>query len=222
LDGKRIDLLPYVFVPDRELLSVPAATNFKAVTFLGRLEVRKGVVALGDAIPMVLRTHPDTVFRFVGRTGPAPSGGRSMVDYLRTRLAAHLDRIEFVDHVPPERIAGCLAQTDVCVFPSLWENFPNVCLEAMSAARGIVASREGGMQDMLDDIAGGILIDPASSSQLAHAVIRMLDRPLERQQMGARSRAKIVEYYGQEVPRLTDEYYSAAISSLAVRRRAAA
>ena len=115
--------------------------------------------------------------------------------------------LEFAGHVTPPQIAGYLARTDICVFPSLWENFPNVCLEAMSAARGIVASREGGMKDMLEDIEGGILIEPTDSPQLADAVCEMLDDPRQRRQRGERCREKIVDFYADQVVRDAERYY---------------
>ena len=205
-----IDDVPYIYVPDRKLLEIPAASNSRVVTFIGRLEVRKGVVALADAIPLVLRRHPDAIFRFIGKSGRAHRGKRPMIDCLREKLAPHSANIEFIDHVPLDEVPAYLARTDVCVFPSLWENFPFVCLEAMSAARGIVASRDGGMTDMLGDIDGGSLIDPTDPRDLAQGVIDLLDDPQRRHEMGLRCREKIVRHYANAVVRVTEEYYVAA------------
>ncbi len=213
IQRNRIDDVPYVFVPQREVLEISPATNFRVVTFLGRLEVRKGVVALGHAIPLVLRRHPDAVFRFIGRSCRGPSGKRSMVEFLNGTLAAHLSNIEFIDHVPLDQVPAYLAQTDICVYPSLWENFPYVCLEAMSAARGIVASREGGMKDMLEDIDGGMLIDPRDPRDLAEGIIALLDHPQQRQAMGMRCRQKIVQHYAHAMIGITEDYYAATIAA---------
>ena len=62
------------------------------------------------------------------------------------------------------------AKVAVCVFPSIWENFPNVCLEAMSAGRGIAASWNGGMAEMLDAGHCGLPFPPNSPQRLAQAV----------------------------------------------------
>ena len=72
LDRKLIGVLPYVFVPQEELLAIPAAGVTRVVTFLGRLEVRKGLVALSDAIP-----HATCTFALWARRGkPRRANGR--------------------------------------------------------------------------------------------------------------------------------------------------
>jgi glycogen synthase len=212
IERRRIDDLPYLFVPQPELLEIPAATDTRTVTFLGRLEVRKGVVALAAAIPLVLRRHPQATFRFIGASGRAPRGKRPMIDWLQKKLSPHRARVEFIDQVPLDRVPSCLANTDVCVFPSLWENFPFVCLEAMSAARGIVASRQGGMPDMLADIGGGALVDPHNPLELAQGLIDLLDDPARRQAMGSRCREKIVRHYADTMVRVTEDYYAAVVA----------
>lgn len=209
MERERIDDLPYIFVPRRELLEIPANTDSRVVTFLGRLEVRKGVVALAEAIPLVLRRHPHAIFRFIGKSCRGYRDRRPMADYLRERLAAHSANIEFIDHVPLDQVPSYLANTDICVFPSLWENFPFVCLEAMSAARGIVASREGGMTDMLEDIDGGTLVDPTDPRQIAKGIIDLHDDSQRRHAMGIRCRDKIAGHYADTVVRTTAEYYAA-------------
>jgi glycosyltransferase involved in cell wall biosynthesis len=206
-----IEVIPNPYVPRRQLLEIPVATNFRVVTFTGRLEVRKGVAALGEAVPRVLKQHPDVVFRFIGKNGRAPHGSGSMVEFLKQELAPHLSQIEFVDHVPLEQVPVHLARTDICVYPSLWENFPYVCLEAMSAARGIVASQEGGMRDMLTDIDGGELIDPTDARQMADKINDLLANPQRRQAMSARARDKVVNYYSTTVVGIIEDFYKSVI-----------
>jgi glycogen synthase len=210
-----IEVIPNPYVPRRALLEIPVATNYRVVTFTGRLEVRKGVAALAEAIPRVLKQHPDVVFRLIGKNGRAPHGSGSMVEALKKQLAPHLAQIEFIDHVPLEQVPTYLARTDICVYPSLWENFPYVCLEAMSAARGIVASQEGGMCDMLTDIDGGELIDPTDSQQMADKIIDLLAHPQRRQAMGTRAREKIVRYYSTTVVRIIEDFYTSVVASCA-------
>lgn len=106
-----------------------------------------------------------------------------------------------------------MEQIDVCVYPSLWENFPNVCLEAMTAGRGIVGSREGGMKDMLEDINGGMLVDPLSVDHIVSATAYLLQNPALRQEMGERARNKIITYYATSVLDETINYYQNIISS---------
>lgn len=207
LDPAKINVIPNPFLPTDALLDIPVETSTNRVTFIGRLEVRKGVTQLAAAIPLVLEKKPGVQFRFIGKSNHGPNKKGKMVDYLKEQLSPVIDNIEFIDHIEKEKVPAFLSQTDICVFPSFWELFGYVCIEAMSAARGIVASKEGGMKDMLSDIYGGILIDPESPQQIADGILFLLDNPDQRFVMGIRSRAKSILYYGREVITETERYY---------------
>lgn len=211
LDAEKIEIIPNPFLPSNNLLNIPAETNTNTVTFIGRLEVRKGVTQLAAAIPLVLKQKPDVHFRFVGKPNHAPDKKGMMDDYLKEQLKAFENNIRFIAHVPKEKIPELLAQTDICVFPSYWELFGYVCTEAMAAARGIVASKEGGMRDMLEDINGGVLVDPLSAQQIADGILFLLNNPAERIAMAKRSREKVLTFYAKEVADMMEQYYQLKI-----------
>lgn len=216
LDPQRVAQVPCPYVPKAALLDIDPVTRSNVVSFIGRLETRKGVIDLARAIPRVLRSHPHARFRFVGRSVEL-SPGLQMVDHLRSMLASHADSVDFPGPVPLEGIPQVLARTDICVFPSIWENFPNVCLEAMSAARGIVGSSAGGMNEILDFGRAGLLVEPRRPELLADAIIELLDHPQRRIELGRAARARVLsEYSAAAIGRQQEESYARAI----VRRRA--
>jgi glycosyltransferase involved in cell wall biosynthesis len=140
-----------------------------------------------------------------------------MRQLLERRLRPHLGSIEFTGAVPRERIPEVLANTDVCVFPSRWENFPFVCLEAMAAARGIVGSSAGGMAEMLDGGRAGRLVPPWSPGRIAHAVLELLTDPILRTRLGNVARERVLaEYDPDRIGVLREASYVRAIQ----RRRA--
>jgi GT2 family glycosyltransferase len=65
----------------------------------------------------------------------------------------------------------------IAVVPSRWENFPNTCVEAMSAGLPVIATRNGGMAEMIEDGRTGWLAREANSDALAEALKRALDTP---------------------------------------------
>jgi len=123
-----------------------------------------------------------------------------------------LDSVEFTGKVSLDDIPHYLAQTDICVFPSLWENFPNVCLEAMAAGRGVVGSSAGGMAEMLDQGNAGLLVPPEDATAIASAIIELLDQPNLRMKLGAEARERVTtEYSLERLGDLIEQSYQRAI-----------
>lgn len=211
--------LPNPYIPSPELLSISPHTQTQTVSFVGRLEVRKGVLILAKAIPLILKRYPQVKFRFVGEVCPSPTNPHvTMQQYLTRLLWRYRRSLEFTGSVPLQEIPAHLAQTDICVFPSRWENFPNVCLEAMAAARGIVGSNAGGMTEMLDYGKAGHLVAPQNPEQIATAVINLLDDPERRIALGKLARERVLSEYNLErIGSLQEASYKRAIA----RRRAA-
>jgi glycosyltransferase involved in cell wall biosynthesis len=198
LNPARISHVPYPFTIAQELLQIPAHTHSHVVSFIGRLEVRKGVLDLAAAIPHILNHHPHVKFRFVGAAEFSPNSRLDMRQYLGKRLQPYRQSLEFTGGIAPAMLPGVLADTDICVFPSLWENFPFVCLEAMAAARGIVGSNAGGMAEMLDFGKVGRLVPPGCAEVIAQEVVDLLSNPTLRIDLGQAARNRLIEEYSTE------------------------
>ena len=216
LDASLLARVPYPYSPAQELLAIPVATDTRTVTFVGRLEQRKGVLDLATAIPHVLRRHPNTSFRFVGASDDSPERGLDMRDYLKRRLAAHRASVEFTGPVAPTSIPQVLETTDICVFPSVWENFPCVCLEAMAAGRAIVASSAGGMHEMLAAGQAGLVVPPNDPGRLAAAIADMLANPDRRRKLAQAARDRLLSEYS---PRRIVDLQTASYARAIARRR---
>jgi glycosyltransferase involved in cell wall biosynthesis len=210
--------LPNPYVPSPDLLALSPLVGEKVVTFVGRLETRKGVLDLASAIPIVLGRMPDTKFRLIGRASQSPDPARDMRRYLEDSLSEYRSAVEFIDHVSLDKIPAYLGGTSICVVPSLWENFPNVCLEAMAAGRAVVASNAGGMTDMLDNGKAGLLVPPGAPGMIADAILRLLADPARMRRYGEAARARVLTQYSiDRIARLQEASYVRAIER---RRRA--
>lgn len=217
LDKEKVFNVPYPYMPPLSLLNIPLYTQTNMVTFLGRLEIRKGVLDLARAIPIVLRNFSKAKFRFVGPSENSHKPNLDMRQHLENSLRAYGDRVEFIGPVAHDSIPDILSNTDICVFPSIWENFPNVCLEAMAAGRGIVGSSAGGMLDMLDSGKVGRIVPPRSYNKIAQAVIELLENPNLRMKLGQSARDRLLKEYNPErIVSLQVSSYDRAIK----RRRA--
>lgn len=152
-----------------------------AVGYFGRLVADKGVqhlVAAAHQLP------PGVVVHIFGE-GPLRSGLES---------AAKGSRVFFHGFVP--EIADAMAATDVVAIPSVWaEAFPFAALEAMSLAKPVVATRRGGLPEMVTDGETGRLVDAEDPVALAGAFDELSRSPSAARQMGERGQTIQNENY---------------------------
>ncbi|NIN09818.1 MAG: glycosyltransferase, partial [Gemmatimonadales bacterium] len=93
-------------------------------------------------------------------------------------------------------IAAFLYTTEIVVLPSLTnEGMPNAVIEAMAAAKPVVATAIGGTPDVVDDSVTGFLIPPKDPAALADRIGRLCSEPSLRRAMGGRGRARVRERF---------------------------
>jgi len=102
------------------------------------------------------------------------------------------DRLHFLGFLAHEWVPAVLAHADLLVLPSLYEELGTVLLEAMQAGLPVVASKTGGIPEVIEDGVNGLLVPPGEPEALARAIDRLLaDRDLARRlSEGAQQRAK--------------------------------
>lgn len=203
--------VPNPYAAPKSLLAIPVDTDTNVVSFFGRVETRKGVADLAAAIPLVLAEFPGAKFRFVGKITTAPDG-RDYKTRIQELAGKWRGQLEFTGQLPIEKVHEYYGLTDLCVFPSRWENFPNVCLEAMAAGRGIIGSAAGGMADMLDQGRAGLLVQPESPAEIAAAILRLLRNPAGRMRLGELARQRVLtEYNNEKIGLQLEQSYALAI-----------
>ena len=155
---------------------VAQSTSEQRVLYVGRLEARKGVESLCAAWEDVVREHSGGMLRMVGADTRTAPGGGSMREHLISRLSETARRsVIFVDACRADELARHYAWASVCVVPSLWENFPNTCMEAMSHGRCVVVGDRGGMVEMIGDTRAGVAFRAGDAAGLARTLGGMLD-----------------------------------------------
>jgi glycosyltransferase involved in cell wall biosynthesis len=136
--------------------------------YFGRLERRKGVHVLAEALTRVLPRHGAVDVVFVGadtRTGGG-SNGRS----LRQALAPWNDRVRFTGFQVGEARRAALSDADAVCLPSLWENFPYAGLEALACGRPVIATSGSGFEEIVRHGVDGLLVPPGDAAGLAAAI----------------------------------------------------
>ncbi len=137
------------------------------ILFVGDIRPEKGVAVLADAMGL-LRSRP-------GRSVPLVVVGQRMSD----RIALPEDTVE-LGHVDNEVVQALWRRATVGAIPSLWpEPFGLVAVEALAAGCPVVASRVGGLVEILEPV-GADLVEPGNPEALADALAGLLDDPRRR------------------------------------------
>ncbi|GIL15437.1 MAG: glycosyl transferase family 1 [Chloroflexota bacterium] len=200
LDAQNIPIIPVPVNLERFPALPPALDDAAPLAlYTGQLEPRKGVFTLVEAIPRVMAEIPNARFVFVGND--RVFDGRST----RAALEAQLNALgvaryaSFTGALPNTELGAQLRRAHVCVFPSQWEAVGIACLEAMASARAVIASRVGGLQDMIQDQHSGLLIPPGDPAALATALVELLKNPTRARALGIQARARVEQSYAPNV-----------------------
>lgn len=210
LPESKITVIPNPYTPTEDFLTIKNTAAANTVLYVGRLETRKGVYNLAKAIPMVLKKFPAARFIFLGNDSRGPLREKSMKAVLQKVVAPYQHQIHFINSVPIEEVPEYLSNATCCVFPSIWENFPNVCLEAMAAGKTIVASEAGGMVDMLADSDATQLVNPHDIEAIAAGIINCLTKK-QNENLNLPNREKVIREYGEKVIDTTISLYQSLI-----------
>lgn len=138
------------------------------VSYVGRLVYEKGVHVLIEAVPQLLQ-HMSNVRVVIAGTGPVQE---QLHQQARDRGVD--DHIHFAGYISDQDRDNLLAVADVAVFPSLYEPFGIVALEAMSLGCPVVASATGGFAEIVRPHETGILTEPHNAASLAWGVLHTL------------------------------------------------
>lgn len=148
------------------------------ILYFGRLERRKGVHLLIPALAGLVRRGIDAELVLLGGDTPTGPGETSMREALENQLdETTRGRVHFHEARGRAALGEAVARATVCCFPSVWENFPNVCLEAMAVGRPVVASDGGGMAEILEDGRSGLLFPTGDAAALEERLARVLADP---------------------------------------------
>ncbi len=194
---QNLDIVPYTYNFQE---SSPVARNGDEFTvlYVGRLEAWKGVHLFSRIIPRVLRQIPQAQFLFLGKDqvyGENPS----MAHWLQKQLGELASKCFFLGLVPYLQVKEYMRRATLCVFPSLWDNFPNVCLEAMDAEACVVGSYSGGMAEMIIDGECGFLADPQRPETFSEKILTALGDSDLRKRLGRAARQRVQDLYRPEV-----------------------
>lgn len=156
------------------------------IAVVARLHPEKGQEYLFRALPRMLAATGGKLRLLVAGAGPFRGAYEREVSALGVGGA-----VRFLGFRTD--VARILAASDVVVLPSVAEAFGLVLAEAMAMRTAVVATRVGGIPELVEDGVTGILVPPASPEALAEAILSLLRDPARRMRLGEAGRSRVVE-----------------------------
>lgn len=194
------------------------------VVFAGRLEARKGVHYLMQAIPLVAKEFPSVRFVMIGRDTNTAPGKKSVRAQLERSLKQSGCRryVEFIPGVPNSEMPAYFRSADICVLPSLYDNAPFTCIEALSTGIPVIGTSAGGMKEYIVDGQSGLIVPPADAKSLANALLLLLRDESKRKQFGDFARKYVLEHYDRrEIAKQSVALYETAVATFKTTNNAA-
>ncbi len=179
----------------RQLLGV--ADDHVLVGTVGVRYPPKGHIDFVRAAARVATERPDATFRIIGAPSPAHPGLDARLVAEASSLGLRVgEDIALVD--PGAEVATLIQAIDVFVMtsPARSEGMPTAILEAMVAGKPVVATDAGSTSELVDAGGTAILTTPARSDETARAVLRLLNDPVLRDELGAAGRRRALERFG--------------------------
>jgi glycosyltransferase involved in cell wall biosynthesis len=176
-----------------------------------RVVFEKGLHVLVHALPLILQQHPSTKIVVAGK-GPELESLRSLAWSVGVG-----EKILFTGFISDEDRDRLFKVADCAVFPSLYEPFGIVALEAMAARCPVVVSEVGGLQDVVDHAETGITVYPDDPRSLAWGILHTLQHPKwSAARVETAYRVVRDEYNWARIARLTAEVYRQVIAERAL------
>lgn len=173
--------------------------------FVGQLGLHKGLAFLLNAFAKIdgdIRLH-------IAGGGPL----RAMVE----ERAKHDKRIVYLGYTPPEELVKCMTAVDAVVVPSLcYENSPTVIYEALSLGVPLIASRIGGVGELIQDGKTGFLFTPGNEGELLDVIRKIDEQKDDFVTRGQAIRESVAPY---ELSKYADRLVAVLTEAIALQRR---
>jgi len=184
------------------------------ILFAGRISPEKGVHNLIDAFKIVAARYPSSQLHIVGNYGPLTKEFLVSISddpevmslavfyqqdyqaFLQKQIPAELkDNIIFHGFVPYGQMRSFYLNADILVNPAYSESFGMSLVEAMACEVAVVATRVGGMPEIVEDGKTGLLVNRGDIQALAQAIVCLVESEQTRRRMGKMGRQRVIEQF---------------------------
>ncbi|MFM7581509.1 MAG: glycosyltransferase family 4 protein [Caldilinea sp.] len=168
--------------------------------YVGRIVYEKGLHILIRAMPRLLAAYPQTRLLVAGKNGER---------YWPLAYELNVERsIDFLGYISDEERDCLYTLVDAAIFPSLYEPFGIVALEAMAAGASVIVSSVGGLAEVVRHLENGLTVLPNDPLSIAWAVDQLFSDPVAADRRRRQARQDVVERYSwRQIANQTVAFY---------------
>lgn len=178
----------------------------KYVLYFGRFQLHKGFHTLVQALPRFLDRYPHAYAVLVGRDMQTPLAS-SMAAFARAHCRQFADRLILLENLRHAQLYPVIDRSHLVVLPSLIDNLPNSCLEAMGLGKVVIGTKGTSFEELITDGVNGFLVDPDNPVALADTLISAWVDP-KLSQMSAAAQQRMHEFAPEKTVAALLTYYS--------------
>jgi spore coat protein SA len=198
-----------------ELRAKYGLQHSKAILFVGAIRERKGIHYLVRAMKEVVKKHPEAKLIIAGGSAMNVEPKDAFAGQVKAEAAGLGDKVVYLGFVSSSKIPDIYLLADIFVGPSIWEEpFGLVFAEASASGLPAIASRRGGIPEIIQNGVNGLLLDdPADINALAEKISSLLEDPRLCSEMGRNGRKIMTEKFSwSRVAREIEALYDKLLS----------
>ncbi len=172
--------------------------NNRDIIYFGRLEIRKGVLPLIKSCVKLWEKGEDFRLILIGGDTEYFPKNMSVGAFIKERYKKWIDsgRLILKNQMKHEELVERLRDAWAVTIPSLWENFPNTCIEAMSVGQVVLVSKSGGQAEMVEeDGKNGFIFDWEKEGDFEDKLLKILNLSIEEKiKIGKNAQERIYKF----------------------------
>ncbi len=193
ISEKRIEIIPNGVLLSNEIELVEKTE--KTILFIGRIGKSKGVDLLFDVIPHIWQKIPEVKLVLIGDY--ENNDERERIEQERKELLRD-NRILILASIEYNKLSEYYSSSDICIFPSKFENLGTVALEAMAHGKPVIVTDVGGFKEIISNGVNGYVIKPGDMQGLVNIIIHLLKDLKLRSEIGRNAFKSIEAGYSIE------------------------
>ncbi len=178
----------------------------KYFLFFGRLSPDKGILTIARSLYSILCKHEDIFFVFAGDLFSID--GRDILDMFRDYGKEHIERILYLGSLQKEKLYPIVSEACAVLIPSLMDNLPNSCMEAMYLRKIVIGTKGTSLDQLIQDQVSGLLIEADNDEMLVDQMNMILEMPAENiKDLGDNAHERILRLRPENTVRELEEFY---------------